>query len=164
MPALLPKARRPRLLALALTLAAIPACSSSGPADSGPPEEPSEPLGELVGTWEATSMVLTARSDPDVSLDLVQDPGVNGRFTLVIRSDGSYRATLTAFGQESPPETGTVTRSGDSLRFDPDGGPEDAVAWSLSDGVLVLDGESTFDFNDDGTDEEARLHVELVRA
>lgn len=154
-----------RRLGLILALAVIPACSSSsGISDPDPPEDTGEPLGELVGTWEATSMVLTARTDPSVSVDLIQDEDVNGSFTLVIRSDRTYRATLTVIEEPAPPETGTVTRSGNTLTFEPDGGPPDDVIWSLSDGILVLDGESTFDFNGDGTDDEALLHLELERA
>lgn len=156
--------RRLRRLALLLALTAIPACSSSsGVTDTDPPDDDSEPLGELVGTWEATSMVLTAVDNPDVSADLIQDEQIGGSFTLVLRSTGHYEATLTAFG-ETDVETGTVTRSENFLTFTAEGGFPDAVEWSLSGGVLTLDGDTTFDFGRDDIIEEATLHIELERA
>ncbi len=150
-------------LILIVVVAAAPACSSSSGVTNGD-DETTEPLGELVGTWKATSMVLTARSDPSVSVDIVQNEDVNGTFTMVFRSSGRYTAVLSVFAQEPEREEGTVTRSGNTLRFQPDGGVSDTVTWSLSDGVLTLDGESTFDFNQDGTEEEATLHLEMVPA
>lgn len=161
MAALIPS-RHFRRLILILVVAAVPACSSSSGVTNGD-DDTTEPLGELVGTWKATSMVLTARSDPSVSVDVVQNEDVNGTFTMVFRSSGRYTAVLTAFGERDE-ENGTVTRSGNTLRFQPDGGVSDTVTWSLSDGVLTLDGRTTFDFNRDGTDEEATLHLEMVPA
>jgi len=165
MSAPLPALRLPRLAVLVLALAAIPACSSSssGVTDTDPPDDDSEPLGELVGTWEATSMVLTAVDNPEVSEDLVQNEEIGGSFTMVLRSTGHYQATLTAFNSTEV-ETGTVSRSGNTLTFTPDGGFPDAVEWSLSDGVLTLDGDTTFDFGQDDLIEEATLHIELERA
>ncbi len=146
------------LLFAALVVAPLLACSS----DATGPEIP----GELVGRWDATSMVLTSVDDPDISADLVQDERFGGSFELIIRADGSYEATLIVFGTPQG-ELGTLEVSGSTLIFHPDqdaGGTPGRATWSVSGDRLTLDGETTFDFNQDQQDEEATLHIELVRS
>lgn len=151
-----PLRRFPFWLLVFLVVSHLASCSSSG---STGPEIP----GELVGEWEATSMVLTSVEDPETSVDIVQNEEVSGSFVLLIRDDATYEATLTVFGV---PETefGTLESSGSALTFRPQNGSPSKVTWSLSGDQLTMDGETTFDFNRDQQDEEATLHLVLVRS
>lgn len=153
-------ARRATLLPTAFVAAALSllsACSSGG----GSPTDPG-PLAPLVGSWTATSMVLTSKNDSTVSADLIQ--GYGASFILDVQADGRYSATLSYAGQTAQAEQGTITATGSSLTLDPDGSdpPRDGT-WSLEGGTLVIDSETSFDFNFDGTPESAFLHLELQR-
>jgi len=108
-------------------------------------------------------MVLTSKNDESVSFDIIQEERFSASFVLTIQADGRYTATLAVFGRESV-ERGTLSRSGDTLIFDPDGGETSRVEWELTGDQLTIDGETTFDFNRDGEGEPADVHQELVRS
>ena len=146
-----------RTIAVGLLLAVLSACGSDdGATDPGP-------LAELAGTWEATSMVVTSQDDPETGGDITQPP-YGATFVLEIRADGRYTATLTVFDQTDR-EDGELGVSGSTITFDPDGvAPPRDGTWSLEGGILVIDGETSFDFNNNGTPESADLHLELVRS
>lgn len=161
---LLPASRPiPRLFLVLFAASALTACASSevtGPEEEGPA------LGALVGQWEATSMVLTSVNDTNISVDIVQNDKISGAFSLTIQEDGRYVATLTLPASDPPSqdERGSLELSGDTLLFKPDLGPPSEVRWSLTGDTLTLDGESSFDFNNDQEREEATLHLVLVRS
>lgn len=145
----------PRLAAgvLVFFLATLPACSSDdGGAEPGP-------LASLVGTWDATSMVVTSRDDPEVGGDLIEE---GASFTLEIRSSGRYTASLSFFGQTDD-QRGDLEVSGSTITLDPDDDVARDGTWSLQDGTLIIDAATSFDFNQDGTLETADLHLELER-
>lgn len=133
---------------------AITACSDT--AEPGP-------IAELAGTWDATSMVVTSKDDPDTGGDIIAMEEYGASFTLTIRSSGRYTAVLTVFEQTRETE-GTVEVSESTITFDPDGDdPPRGGTWSLQNGTLVIDGDTSFDFNRDGIPESADLHLELER-
>lgn len=144
----------PALLSFLLVAGVLTAAGCSSATDPGPPAS-------LVGTWDATRMVLTSRDDPEISPDLIEE---GASFTLVIDDDGRYSASL-EFADQSSTERGTLEVSGSTITFDPDGDdpPRDG-SWSLEgDGTLVIEGETSFDFNLDGVPESADLLLELER-
>lgn len=139
-------------LASAFLLFTLVACSDS--------TAPTGPLAELAGSWDASRMVVTSKDDPETGGDIIEE---GASFTLEIRSSGRYTAALTFFEQSSE-EEGTLEVSGSTITFNPDSGdpPQDGT-WSLDNGTLVIDGDTSFDFNRDGIPESADLHLELER-
>jgi len=143
-------------LVLATALLLLPilgGCSDDG---TGPKKE----LGPLVGTWRAQALLMTNKSNPAISVDLVEQ---GATFTLSILSTGQYSASLAAFGQSNT-EVGTVTVSGNQVTITPTSpaGPALVAIFSFQGEILVLDGDSEFDFNLDGNPEGALIHMELV--
>jgi hypothetical protein len=128
-------------------------CSEDG---TGPKPE----LAPLVGKWRAAAMVLTNSANPSVSVDLIQE---GATFTLSILSTGAYSASLTAFGQTNS-EIGTIRVNGNQVTITPTSppGPALAATFEFVGTLLVLDGDTAFDFNLDGTPEPALAHIELT--
>ena len=128
-------------------------CSDDG---TGPSNKELEPL---VGTWRATTLLLTNSANPDVSIDLVE---AGATFTISILATGQYSATLAAFGQTNT-EIGTVEVSGNQVTITPTSpeGPPLVATFAFEGRTLVLDGASEYDFNQDGTPETALAHIEL---
>ena len=144
---------------LVATAALLPllGCSDGAGVEIDPAVEP------LVGTWEGTAVVLTNQADTTVSLDLIEE---GGTFSLVVQPSGRYTAILTIFGQPGT-ETGQLSVSGNVVTLDPEI-PADAPTTSgifelQGEDVLIVDGETEFDFNLDGTDEPADVHMEFAR-
>lgn len=138
-----------RILPLLLLLS----CSDGG---SGPGNE----LEPLLGSWKATSLVMTNQANPEISLDLLEQ---GAEFVLSILSTGQYSASLTAFGLTHT-EVGTVEVSANQVTIAPTSpvGPALNATWSIQGGSLVLDGESSFDFNQDGEEEPSLAHIVLA--
>lgn len=114
---------------------------------------------DIAGTWNATSFVFTSVADPttsveaidfDISLSITFDAG--GVITLRITEGGvtdTETGTYTINGStfsittNGDTSTGTISRSGNTLTI------------QLNTGV-------EFDFDDDGTDEPARVTIILT--
>lgn len=134
--------------------ALVAGCGGNG---TGPDPE------TLTGTWEATRVEFTDAADAGVSAELIALGGElgmtlsgNGAFTIVIRLPGELPETW----------TGTWSSSQDVLTLTFTSGQfgEMQFEMSLSGTTLILEGGHTgFDFDDDGTDEEARVDLRLVR-
>jgi hypothetical protein len=121
---------------------------------------PKKGLDPLVGAWRAQSLVMTHKTTPGISVDLVEQ---GATFTLSILSTGQYSASLAAFGQSNT-EVGTVTVSGNQVTITPTSpaGPPLVATYRFQGSLLILDGDSEFDFNLDGTPEDAFAHIELL--
>ena len=127
-------------------------------------KEPTEPDGNpdfMVGNWLADSLVLTSLANPQVFTDLVADLGAV--FTLSVQPSGRYTAILSGFGQSSS-ESGRLTVDGAEVVLTPEvpPGPESRALWERVGDSVILDGESEFDFNLDGTPEAAMLRQVLI--
>jgi hypothetical protein len=150
-------ASRKRLLSslsLFPLLAAFSGCSGSG-ADLDPELSP------LVGNWKALSLVMTSQVNADVSQDLIE---AGATFSLSILATGQYSAVLSAYGQSNI-EAGTVSVEGDRITLTPVSPPGPSVegSWEFQGMILIVDGESEFDFNLDGISEAALVHFELEK-
>jgi hypothetical protein len=147
------KLRMPVILLLLGAILCSGGCSDDG---TGPVDA----LEPLVGTWRAESLVLTSQANPSLSLDLIQEGAV---FTISILGNGQYQAVLTAFGQTNA-ELGTLTVSGNQITMEPSsqGGATTVGTFSFSGEALILDGETSYDFNQDGITENALAHFRLV--
>jgi hypothetical protein len=138
-------------LTLLLVLVSL-SCSDDG-------TEPQADLAPLVGTWQANTLLLTNQANPSVSVDLVEE---GADFILSILSTGQYSASLSAFGIANT-EVGTITVSGNEATITPTSpvGPPIVSIWSFQGSALVLDGESVFDFNQDGEVEPSFILIIL---
>jgi len=154
-------ALRPLLApALFLVLASVPACSDDGESTGPPPSSVPE---NLVGTWEAATLEVIDQEDPSKSTDVVTELG--GTFLLELRGDGHYEAAL-EFQDQSQTERGTVEVVEDQLNFQPQEGQTptpSSLTWSLFGQTMVLQGETRFDVDQDGAEEEVSLRIEMHR-
>lgn len=137
-----------------LVLAVLWGCSDSS---TGVKKE----LEPLVGAWRAQELTLTNVANPSLTWDLVE---IGATFSLSILATGQYTAVLTAFGQSNT-EAGNVEVSGNRVTIQPVSPPGPSVdgTWQFVGEILHLDGETEFDFNFDGTREDADVHFELER-
>ncbi len=108
----------------------------------------------------AASMVVTSKADPSVSPDITE---FGATFTLSVQPSGRYLAILVVFRQSSS-ESGTLTVDGEWVVFmrqlpSPD---ESRALWERLGSSVILEGDTEFDFNLDGTAEPATLRTTLV--
>jgi hypothetical protein len=152
------RGRRRRSKAL-LAFAALVVASCGGTA-TGPDQTPN--LVPFVGSWRATSLVVTSKANPSVHPDLVQE---GAQFDLDVQPSGQYTAILTYSGQAST-EIGTASVSGNIVtlvRTFPAPPQTTTATYTLQRDLLTLEGDTEFDFNLDGTPEEARSRTVLLR-
>lgn len=150
-----------RLQIRALLVAALLLClGCGGDISSGPDPDTISPAGILVGSWIATSMVLTNKANPQQFTDIVEE--FNAVFTMDVQRSGRYSAILSAFGQSSS-ESGKLSVSGGILTMRREIPSENTSLAEVSQvGMdIIMDGESDFDFNQDGILEKADLHMVL---
>lgn len=151
-------ARTPSALALlpALLLLALGGCGGDGPTEPVDPE-----LEPFVGFWSATALIQTSVENPDKSVDLIAE---GAEFTLEIEADGAYETVLIAFGNRFS-ENGRVEVQGQELLFSVGGNSDqpDRAAYQLSGDQLVLEGSSTFNFQDGEGSVPTDLRIELER-
>jgi hypothetical protein len=148
--------RHLRLLAIGAWLA-MAGCSGSDGVQPDPAVE------QFVGDWLATSMVLTSAANPDVHPDLIE---LGATFSVNVQPSGQYTAILLYSGQAQT-EIGQLTVSGGSVTLQPSYPPSAQPAtssYSFPDADhFVLDGNTEFDFNLDGTPEAATAHIVFAR-
>ncbi|MBI4538531.1 MAG: hypothetical protein HY704_03345 [Gemmatimonadetes bacterium] len=120
-------------------------------------------LAPLVGTWNARSAVFTNRQNPQQSIDIVRE--LRATLTMDIRADARATLTLVAFGQATT-QTGQVRIEAGQLvlRADDPSRPDERWSLQLQANTMTLDGESLWDFNQDGSAEPASLHLVMVRS
>lgn len=108
----------------------------------------------------AESLVMTSVANPEVVTDLV---ALGAVFTLSVQPSGRYTAILEGFGQSSS-EFGRLTVDGASVVLMPESppGPESRALWERVGDSVILEGDSDFDFNLDGTTEPATLRQVLI--
>jgi len=142
-----------------LAFAALLAMGCGGNA-TGP--DPTPNLVPFVGSWRATSLVVTSKANPSVHPDLVQE---GAQFDLDVQPSGQYTAILTYSGQAST-EIGMASVSGNIVtlaRTFPTPPKTTTATYTLQGDLLTLEGDTEFDFNLDGTPEDARSRTVLLR-
>ncbi|HSM02993.1 MAG TPA: hypothetical protein VK858_00135 [Longimicrobiales bacterium] len=139
-----------------LMLLGILACSDASP--TGPSDE----FTDLVGDWEAYLLEVAAVADPSVREDILAQ---GATFRVNFQPSGQYTAVLTFLGA-SQVEIGTADLDGNQLtlyRAVPSPDTSVAVLTRLDADHIRLEGTTFFDFEGDGTREEAELLAELAR-
>ena len=141
---------------LSLLLLSLTGCGDPAPTGPDPLIEP------FVGDWTATAFVRTSAVSDQVSIDLIQ---LGGTFDLNIQPSGSYTAILIYAGLGQT-EMGTISATANTvtliLEF-PSREKEVSAYQFVGDTVLILDGETEFDFDFDGQEDPALAHFELLR-
>jgi hypothetical protein len=131
-------------VAAALTLASVTACG-----DSVSPEQ-------LAGTYDVTVFEFTNVDNTADKLDLVD---LGATITVTISAAGGFSFTL-----EGITESGTIAVDGSDVTITIDG---DASTGSINQNgdtvTITLNTNVTFDFDEDGTDEDATLRIVMVR-
>jgi hypothetical protein len=142
-----------RWLGLAWGVVGISGCGSSSTFD------PVSEYQRFVGTWDAVVFMVTADDPPHTTADIL----TLGPFWIDVQPSGRYQAVLEFFGGQT--EFGQLSiQSATQLTLDPDGEPPAPSTYSFATAdSLILDGATEFDFNLDGTDEPAQVHMEIVR-
>ena len=119
---------------------------------------------DLIGTWDATSLVFTPTGG-GITADPISDGLV---LTLVLRNDFTYTITE----DPGPPEVvdvedGIVTVTGSVLTLIPNSAPQETEDFTIqtltSTDLIVSVTNSSFDFNDDGTETPASLTATFVK-
>ena len=147
--------RRKCLLPILFVLPFATACGDDDPA--GPPAD------DLTGTWTATSLELVSVANANTRVDLIT---FGYTCTLTLEEDGDFFITVV------DPEIGNIGGSGhwsstDVLTMEFLEG-QFGVTWefdiSLTGVTLRLTGaDAEYDFDDNGTEDAARLNLTLVR-
>jgi hypothetical protein len=136
------------------------ACGSEE--DGGGSLEPDPSVAPFVGDWQAKALTLTSVFVADLVVDLLEQ---GATFTLNVQPSGQYTAVL-IFAAQASTEIGQVEVSGTTLtlrREFPTPGSTPGVFEFFGANRFVLDGDSEFDFNLDGTLEPAMAHFEFER-
>jgi len=120
-------------------------------------------LAPFVGDWAATALIVASPVAPDATLELI---GLGSTFTINIQPSGLYTAILVFAGQGQT-EIGQVSVSGASTvildREFPTPSREISTFAFEGPDRFILEGDTEFDFNLDGTPEPALVRFELER-
>ena len=135
--------------------------------DSGEDEFPLEgdgiSMSDIAGTWTATRAFFSRAADgPAVSVEVV---GLGGTATLVVQTNGRFTFTTTLPGEAAEVTTGQLGFDEDLLVVIYDDEPDDFEFFGIrfSGNNLSINGQGTYDFDDDGTEEPAIIELDLVR-
>jgi hypothetical protein len=124
--------------------------------------------GSLVGAWAATSVELVSLDDGSVRVDLVSELGATLTLTLAEAGDFTMVLDYAGGGPGGPwGEDQTITgtwNSTDVLTLQTSPTSQWQFEAVLTGTTLTLsDADTSFDFGDDGTIEDAKLGMALVR-
>ncbi len=116
---------------------------------------------DLVGTWSASKYEFVSTSST-TRVELISQ-GVSA--TLVLKADRSYEVIVRSPGQPDETISGAWSNSADVLTLRESGrSGEQQFQYTLSGNILTLSGANAeYDFDGDGTMEEAKLNVSAVR-
>ena len=138
--------------ALAVTLAT--ACSDS--------TDPGDVTGaDLVGTWDATSVVFT----PDAGGTAIDVVPLDFALEITFNAEGGYTATFDVPGDSADVEIGTYTVANGVLTLTPV--DEDAETMTIGsfggNSMTLTDTNAEYDFDDDGFEEPANMTATMAK-
>ncbi len=118
---------------------------------------------QLAGTWTATEYVFTNQANSSQSVDWLP---LGASFTLTIRADSTFTATLREPDSTVDTDTGIVSVVGTVLTIarSGQGSPTPFIAVRDGDVLTLTTTDEDFDFDGDGTDEPASLRIVLRRS
>ncbi len=149
-----------QLWTLLVMAAAGAGCGADAPGITEVEADPA--VAPFVGDWQADVLLITSKANPEMVADLI---AIGSTFTLNVQPSGTYTAVLT-FQGVAQTEIGDLSVSGSTLTMDRTfPSPQRSISTFRFEGSnrLILDGDTEFDFNLDGTPEPATAHIEPVR-
>jgi hypothetical protein len=116
---------------------------------------------DFVGDWMADSWVFTDLANPMTTYDMIAD---GGSFSMTIVDDGTFSYSMTFPGETTENSTGTWEIFGDMLVITDDAdGWQSAMQYTVGTGTFTMfSNDDSFDFDEDGTDEDALLLITMV--
>ena len=139
-----------------LALAVLAACGDDPVAVADPA------LAPFVGDWDATALTITSVANPETVVDL---PAQGATFSINVQPSGAYTAVL-IFARIAQTELGVIEVQGSTItlrRNFPTSQVNASTYEFRGPSVLVMDGDTEFDFNLDGTPEAGLAHFELAK-
>jgi len=149
-------------IALVAVAGALVACGGGGSDGAGgSPTGSSAAGGGLSGTWRATRAEYASAMNSSLRVEVV----AQGTSLTLVLDAASFVLTITDPGHTPRVTTGSWTSSRDTMTLKPSGV---SFSWvfdmNLNGNTLTLTGGSVeFDFNADGSYEQAKLNLTLVR-
>jgi hypothetical protein len=147
---------RIRLFSFLLWAALLSGCGGDDPL------APDPAVAAFVGDWEATDFIVTSVVNPQIVEDVL---GLGATFEFNVQPSGRYTATLNFIGQPSV-EIGQLSVSGTTVtlsRSIPSAQTSASTFSFVGTDVLIMDGATEYDFNSDGTPDDALAHIELLK-
>lgn len=126
-------------------------------------DSPTSPSAQtLAGTWNATRAEFVNAANSGQRVEIV---AMGTTLTLTLDSPGTYTQKITDPGHAGQTTTGTWSASKDVLTLKPSNTSGNTQFDMTFDGnsLSLSGGHVTFDFNDDGLNEEALAYLTLVR-
>lgn len=115
---------------------------------------------DLEGTWTAQSVLFTNMVSSSETFDLIAN---GGSYAITLMPDGEFTSSFT-FEQESESLSGTYSVSGSQITISESGqGSPETFSITRDGNTMVLSGIDSWDFDEDGTEEDATLVVTLTR-
>lgn len=144
---------RMRSLTAALLATALVACGDDG---TGPGPE------TFAGNWTATRLEFVSTVNPAQRIEVI---ALGATFSLLLRSNGTWDATLTFPGEPDEDLSGTWTSTVDVFTMVETGGSNTMqFDYLLAGNTLTLTGaDGEFDLNDDGVDDPVLINITLTR-
>lgn len=121
-------------------------------------------MSDIAGTWQATRAFFSrAATGPAVAVEIV---ALGGTATLVIQTNGRFTFTTALPGETPNVTTGQLGFDEDLLVVIYDDEPDDFDFFGIqfSGNNLSINGQGTYDFDDDGAEEAAFIELDLVRS
>ena len=107
------------------------------------------------------SYLVSNNANASEIVDLVQE---GFGLLLSIQSNGSYTSVFSIPNMSNETESGTLTFINNTVTVNPPGEVPFIMAYQVTDTLLTLvDPNSSFDFDDDGMDEDATETILMVR-
>jgi hypothetical protein len=139
---------------LVVTLAAALAAACGGGGSGAAPAE-------LAGSWGATRLEFVSASAPATRVELIVQ---GASLTVVLSAGGTFDETLQVPGEPEEIRSGTWSATGDVLTLNYSPTNQMQFGYTLAGDTLTLGGaDGEFDFDDDGSDEAAKVNVTLIR-
>lgn len=123
-------------------------------------------IGDLAGTWTATSFVYTSTANATQQWDLIAN---GGSLTMVITAAGAFTGTTVLPSTAIETYTGTMTVSDNRLAQDFADEDIPTLTWTISDfdddSMTLAGAQSPFDFTDNEMDDpsSASIRTTVVR-
>ena len=117
----------------------------------------------IVGSWHATSAVVTEVANPANTANLI---ALGATVQIVFNANLTYSSTFTFPGQGAQTSTGTYVLTATQLTMQDDqasGGEVITFAIAQSGGTLLLTGGTPFDFDFGAGEVASKLDVTLAR-